>query len=273
MRLSFDIRPVLEHVKALAPLMLWRDEPLHAEAIFHVEPRRCVRTNMFVNTYNTSIRTDHEGNEVGEAHERGYFNVRDTEIAEFTAFCARVWDMVDAVAPEDAQTTDVKGRKRRFRRAMDHLVLATAGTHGPGHVDPHEADELLLRCVIGLEAILTGGQQMNSRPMKNNGKALWLGAAAQNTTEATFDKVYGLRCKYAHGDDVVGLDETAVLEARTLLRDTILRWLVTSHALGSDIVPRLPTTMTPGPDRTTFVETPLRNFFNATPPARRPSDA
>ncbi|MFJ8746014.1 hypothetical protein ACIRL2_42495 [Embleya sp. NPDC127516] len=217
LRLSFDIRPVLEHVKALAPLMLWRDEPLHAEAIFHVEPRRCVRTNMFVNTYNTTVVTDHEGNEVGEAHERGYFNVRDTEIAEFTAFCARVWDMADAVAPEDAQTTDVKGRKRRFRRAMDHLVLATAGTHGPGHVDPHEADELLLRCVIGLEAILTGGQQMNSRPMKNNGKALWLDATAQGTTEATFDKVYELRSKYAHGDDVVGLDETAVLEARTLL--------------------------------------------------------
>ncbi|MEU0938013.1 hypothetical protein [Embleya sp. NPDC005971] len=145
LRLSLDIRPVLEHVKALALLLLWRDEPLHAEAIFHVEPGRCVRTNMFLNTYNTRIRTDHEGNEVGEAHDRGYFKVRNTEIAEFTAFCARVWDMMDAVAPEDAQTTEVEGRKRRFRRAMDHLVLATAGTHGPGHVDPHEADELLLR--------------------------------------------------------------------------------------------------------------------------------
>ncbi|MFE2871704.1 hypothetical protein [Embleya sp. NPDC059259] len=163
LRLSLDIRPVLEHVKALALLMLWRDEPLHAEAIFHVEPGRCVRINVFLNTYNARIRTDHEGNEVGEAHDRGYFKVRNTEIAEFTAFCARVWDMMDAVAPEDAQTTEVEGRKQRFAGQW-----TTWPSPQPEPTDPVTSTltrPTNCRCarVIGLEAILTGGRKMESR--------------------------------------------------------------------------------------------------------------
>ncbi|MEU8132131.1 hypothetical protein [Streptodolium elevatio] len=274
LRVSLDTRPALTHAKVLAALMLWRSEPLHVDAIFSVERGRHVRAHLFQRDYPTEPIPDHEGNELGEAHVRGRYTVGPAELFNFERFTDCVWHMIDRVDPDAGHTQQsLKGRARRFREAVEHLILASARTYGTDYVDPQEANELLLHYVIALEAILKGGAKLPTMGIKQNAAMLWLDDDRRSAAFETFGGSYKLRSGYAHGDAAEDLDDDAVDRARCLLIDTLLRWLVTSDALGKDIAHRLQDALINDGVRHSLVERPLRGFFAATPPAAPPGDA
>ncbi|MGW0664615.1 hypothetical protein [Streptodolium elevatio] len=277
LQLTLDTRPALRHIEVLTTLMMWRHEPLHLDAVFHIEAGRHVGASVPFEDFPLDAIFDNEGEVVAEVHQRGRYKVKQTELTAFAAFCARTWNIVDTVASATPPTPDpFRKASRRFGAAARHLIQASSRTYGDDYIDDHELDELLLQYVIGLEAILKGSKERARQPtvvIKQNAATLRLDDHARAAAYNTMSQSYNLRSAYAHGDEVKNLNEAAVAEARGLLIDTLLRWLVTSEALGADAADELQRTLINDDARAAVVTRPLRTFFASTPPAVRPADA
>lgn len=185
-----------------------------------------------------------------------------------------------------------KRRARHLERAARHVLRAYQRTFSD-YVWPEEADELHLDYVIALEALLASPKASHGKitsRITERAAALFLSPDTQERASKAAEAAYKARSTYVHGDVINGppdhadhkernkaqaqweqekLDELNRLRRFTL--QVILRWLVLTPSNSTDLW-KMVEAAADDHARDHAVGEPLRAFFTATPPHRRPAD-
>lgn len=289
LRWPFESRIELENWLPLFALLLWSPGITRAEAVFEVEPGRRIALVDGRPTLTDEVYTAPNGQEEEylQHHKQG-ITVTADEVPAFTAFTTSIIERTQRVLAHnrtDSKTAASKPRPklaRRLERAGRHLVRAAHRTHGPAEyheVSAYERDEVILHYVIAMEALLADENNLDLSRKVTYRAATLFGTDDERERVAELVKTaYDVRSKYAPGDDIekdVDLDEL-----RQVTRDVILRWLVLATSRPNGDTPQQAGTIPKELDRALLVDAvrretilePLRNFFEANPPADPPSD-
>lgn len=265
-------RPELLYREPLITLALWDSAPLHMDAVFTVEPGRAVRRRA---GDVPAIEATDDGESEYLRRETGAYRVTAAQAQAFTAFCARVGDLVTALAGElTAGKKPKQGlRARRLEHAADHLVRASHRTFGRDFVWEEEADETVLHYVVALEALLSDDRPGSdlSRKVVQRAAGLFLADATRLHVAGVVKSAYDRRSAYAHGSPTQPLTAAELDELRRVTHQVLLRWLLIAPA-DNGFDKAMDETLLSEEKRHSFVEQPLRAFFTDTPPASVPED-
>jgi hypothetical protein len=290
LRWPFDSRIELENWLPLFALLLWSPGITRAEAVFEVEPGRRIALvdGQPALTEEVYTAADGQAEEYLRHHKQG-ITVDEDELPAFTAFTGSVVERTQCVLahsrPGLSKTASSKPRPklaRRLERAGQHLVRAGHRTHGPAddhEVSAYERHEVILHYVIALEALLADEDNLDLSRKVSYRAATLFGADDERERVAQLVKTaYGVRSKYAHGDDIE--KDVDPDELRQVTRQVILRWLVLATSRPDGDTPPKAGTIPGELDRALLADTvrraavlkPLRAFFEANPSADPPSD-
>ncbi|WP_405680117.1 hypothetical protein [Streptomyces sp. NBC_01238] len=267
-------RPEARHWRALLPLILWSDDPLHVDAVFDVERGRDFGLHHYQVPTTLDVYENHYGQqEEFEVRERGSFRVTSAELLRLQAFCTAVTAKIDAVMDGATSSRRLpKQRARRLERAARHLLQAYQRTPSDYGVWEQEADELHLDYVIALEALMASPNDKHDgigEKIRSRTAALFRTSAARETVERKVQEAYSARSRYVHGAVLKDQEETEKLaelrDLRLLVRQVVLRWLVLTPYDTEDLAPRLDAAAD-GTSRERAIDEPLRAFFQETPP-------
>ena len=273
--LGMHTRPELLHWRPLLTLLLWSSDMLRMNAWFIVERERRADLHAGSVPVVPDIYVDYTGREFEyEKRDTGLWRVTETDLPRLKAFAAAVDGLINTVlAGLDQKNKKAKMRARRLQRASEHMVRAAHRTYGNDFVWEEDADEVTLHYVIALEALLADEDHADlSRKVKQRAAALWMADSHRLTVAQVVGRAYGRRSKYAHGDDTGDADTKELDQLRRVAHSTLLRWLGTTVTAGPDLPLELDRTLLSDELRRRTVTAPLRSFYDATPPARLPSD-